>query len=34
MAVGNIENWLMDWAFDLYTEVVNWEEIKDLRLHY
>ncbi|WP_041578304.1 N-acetyl sugar amidotransferase [Bdellovibrio bacteriovorus] len=34
VAVRNIENIVKKLGFDLFTEVINWEEIKDLQLSY
>lgn len=34
IAVRNIENIVKKLNFDLFTEVVNWEEVKDLQLAY
>lgn len=34
LAVKNIENIVQKLEFDLYTQVINWEEFKDLQLAY
>jgi N-acetyl sugar amidotransferase len=34
LAVKNIENIIRKLGFDLYTQVINWEEFKDLQLAY
>ncbi|EEV1638692.1 LPS biosynthesis protein, partial [Escherichia coli] len=33
-AVGNIEKLIEGLGLDLYTEVINWEEMKDLQLSF